>query len=173
MAGFCSFIPFFAGWTPAFPMPQQWFAALSGFFPAGLEFFHIIFVCPTYSQYSYLPNYKKRIDLPGFLFLFLHSIFNYENTEKVLFQAFFTLLLVYFSQQNHALNMARYVLIDVSFREPIQTNMKCSKISPFVHGNISTNSVAKKYWYISLSISQSEPRPSTEKVQLFYSFLLL
>lgn len=31
---------------------------------------------------------------------------NAENSEKPLFQAFFTLLLVYFSQQNHALNMA-------------------------------------------------------------------
>ena len=35
--------------------------------------------------------------------------------------------------------MARYVQIDVSFRESIQTNMKCSKISPFVCGNIATN----------------------------------
>ena len=43
------------------------------------------------------------------------------------------------------LHMERYVLIDVSFLEPIQTNMKCSKISPFVCRNISTNSVAKKY----------------------------
>ena len=41
--------------------------------------------------------------------------------------------------------VARYVLIDVSFRESIQTNIECSKISPFVHGNISTNSVAKNY----------------------------
>ena len=35
--------------------------------------------------------------------------------------------------------MGQYALIDVSFRESIQTNMKCSKISPFVCGNISTN----------------------------------
>lgn len=48
-----------------------------------------------------------------------------------------------FHQLTDCLYMARYVLIDVSFREPIQTNMKCSKISPFVCGNISTNSVAK------------------------------
>ena len=66
--------------------------------------------------------------------------------------------------------MARYVLIDVSFREPIQTNRKCSKISPFVCGNISTNSVAKNYGRNSLSISQSEPRPSTEKFNFFIRF---
>lgn len=42
--------------------------------------------------------------MPGFLFLFLHSIFNYENTEIPLFQAFFTLLLVYFSQKNYRFN---------------------------------------------------------------------
>ena len=62
--------------------------------------------------------------------------------------------LLFFSwHQYDTFHMARYVLIDVSFREPIQTNVDCSKISPFVCGNISTNSVAKKYWYISLSIS--------------------
>jgi hypothetical protein len=51
----------------------------------------------------------------------------------------------FLDEKSDCLNMARYVQIDVSFREPIQTNMKCSKISPFVCGNISTNSVAKKY----------------------------
>ena len=95
-----------------------------------------------------------------------------KHRKSPIFQAFFTLLPMCFSQQDYALHMARYVQIDVSFREPILTNVDCSKISPFVCGNISTNSVAKKYCYISLSISQSEPRPSTEKVQLFYSFLL-
>ncbi len=50
-----------------------------------------------------------------------------------------------FYKQCDVFDVARYVLIDVSFREPIQTNMKCSKISPFVCGNISTNSIAKKY----------------------------
>lgn len=35
--------------------------------------------------------------------------------------------------------MKQYVLIDVSFRGSIQTNVDCSKISPFVCGNISTN----------------------------------
>ena len=54
-------------------------------------------------------------------------------------------LLFQLGQKNNRLHVARYILIDVSFREPIQTNMKCSKISPFVCRNISTNSVAKKY----------------------------
>ena len=48
-------------------------------------------------------------------------------------------------QKYNRLNMAQYVLIDVSFREAIQTNIECSKISPFVCRNISTYSVAKKY----------------------------
>lgn len=43
-----------------------------------------IFVCPTYSQYSYLPNYKNRIDLPVFLLLFLNLIFRKHNAEKAL-----------------------------------------------------------------------------------------
>ena len=64
--------------------------------------------------------------------------------------------------------MARYVMIDVSFRDHIRTNVDCNKISPFVCGNISTNSVDKKYQYNSLSISQPEPRPSEEKFQLFF-----
>ena len=50
-----------------------------------------------------------------------------------------------FYKQCDVFDVARYILIDVSFREAIQTNIECSKISPFVHGNISTNSVAKKY----------------------------
>ena len=61
--------------------------------------------------------------------------------------------------------MARQVRIDVGHREPIQTNMVCTKISPFVRGNISTNSVKKISRYISLSISQPELHPFTEKVQ--------
>ena len=48
-------------------------------------------------------------------------------------------------QKSDRLHMARYVLIDVSFRELIRTNVDCNKISPFVCGNISTYSVAKKY----------------------------
>ena len=48
--------------------------------------------------------------------------------------------------------------------------MACAQISPFVCGNISTNSVARKSRYIPLSISQPEPRSSTEKVQLFIRF---
>ena len=43
--------------------------------------------------------------------------------------------------------------------------MVCTKISPFVRGNISTNSVKKISRYISLSISQPELHPFTEKVQ--------
>ena len=39
-------------------------------------------------------------------------------------------------QKCYRLHMARYILIDVSFQKPSQTNMECSKISPFVHGNI-------------------------------------
>ena len=54
-------------------------------------------------------------------------------------------LLFQLGQKNNRLDMARYVQIDVSFREPIQTNIECYKISPFVCGNISTNSVEKKY----------------------------
>ena len=79
-------------------------------------------------------------------------------------------LLFQLGQKNNCLNMARYVRIDVSYREPIQTNMTCAQISPFVCGNISTNSVARKSRYIPLSISQPEPRSSTEKVQLFIRF---
>ena len=79
-------------------------------------------------------------------------------------------LLFQLGQKSNCLNMARYVRIDVSYREPIQTNVDCSKISPFVCGNISTNSVARKSRYIPLSISQPEPRSSTEKVQLFIRF---
>ena len=52
---------------------------------------------------------------------------------------------LFVGEQYYRLNMARYVLIDVSFRKPFQTNVDCSKISPFVCGNISTYSVAKKY----------------------------
>lgn len=102
-----------------------------------------------------------------------------KKPEKVCltdtFSGFYALSKYFFNfhQLTDCLYMARYVLIDVSFREPIQTNIECCKISPFVCGNISTNSVAKKYCHNSLSISQSEPRPTTEKVQLFYSFLLL
>lgn len=73
-------------------------------------------------------------------------------------------------QCNYCLHVARQVRIDVSHREPIQTNMTCAQISPFVCGNISTNSVAKISRYIPLSISQPEPRSSTEKVQLFIRF---
>ena len=54
-------------------------------------------------------------------------------------------LLFHSRQQYYRFHMARYILIDVSFRKAIQTNMECSKTSPFVCGNISTNSVAKKY----------------------------
>ena len=54
-------------------------------------------------------------------------------------------LLFQLGQKNNCLNMARYVQIDVSFRELILTNVDCNKISPFVCGNISTYSVAKKY----------------------------
>ena len=57
-----------------------------------------------------------------------------------------------------------------AFIYAIQTNVNCSKISPFVCGNISTNSVAKNYGRNSLSISQPEPRLFTEKVQLFIRF---
>ena len=63
--------------------------------------------------------------------------------DNICIHRFFVSYLLSF-QQYHRFHVARYVLIDVSFREPIQTNMKCSKISPFVCGNISTNSVAKK-----------------------------
>ena len=103
----------------------------------------------------------------------LHIPFNDSHWENPLIATLYLLVRVHLWHQNNCLHMERYVLIDVSFLEPIQTNMKCSKISPFVCRNISTNSVAKKYWYNSLSISQSEPRLPTEKVQLFYSFLLL
>ena len=92
------------------------------------------------------------------------------TSQKARKYATFQPLFIFPWQQTDRLHMARYVQIDVSFREPVQTNVDCSKISPFVCGNISTNSVAKKYWYNSLSISQSEPRPSTEKVQLFIRF---
>ena len=67
------------------------------------------------------------------------------------------------AQEAHSLYMGRFVLIDVSFREPIQTDVDCSKISPFVCGNISTNSVAKsinttRYPYRSLNLACSRKK---------------
>ena len=47
------------------------------------------------------------------------------------------------SRQLHdTFDMARYLLIDVGHRESIRANMVCTKISPFVRGNISINSAA-------------------------------
>ena len=80
------------------------------------------------------------------------------TSQKARKYATFRHLFIFPWQQTYRLHMARYVLIDISFRELIRTNVDCNKISPFVCGNISTNSVAKKYWYILLSISQPEPR---------------
>ena len=59
--------------------------------------------------------------------------------------------------------MVRQVRIDVCFREPIQANMVCTKISPFVGGNISINSVAKnldtfRYPYHSLNLIRSRKK---------------
>ena len=78
----------------------------------------------------------------------LFCIFTIYNTIVIIHihAEFYLGIWFSFAQKAHGLNMARYVLIDVSFREPIQTNVDCSKISPFVCGNISTYSVAKKYW---------------------------
>lgn len=59
-------------------------------------------------------------------------------------------------QSYHRLHVARYVLIDVRFRKPIQAYIECIKISPFVCGNISTLFAPRMYLYISLSISQSK-----------------
>ena len=69
--------------------------------------------------------------------------------------------------------MARYVLIDVSFREALQTNIECSKISPFVCGNISTNSVDKsintiRYPYHSLNLAR--PRKKFNFFICFYYY---
>ena len=102
----------------------------------------------------------------------LFCIFTIYNTIVIIHihAEFYLGIWFSFAPKAHSLNMARYVLIDVSFREPIQTNLDCSKISPFVCGNISTYSVAKKHCYISLSISQSETRPSTEKFNFFIRF---
>ena len=70
-----------------------------------------------------------------------------KSVLQTLSPAFMHCLNIFFNfhQLTDCLDMARYVLIDVSFREAIQTNIECSKISPFVCGNISTYSVAKKY----------------------------
>ena len=102
----------------------------------------------------------------------LFCIFTIYNTVVIIHihAEFYRGIWFSFAQEAHSFHMARYVLIDVSFREPIQTNVDCSKISPFVCGNISTNSVAKNYGRNSLSISQSEPRPSTEKFNFFIRF---
>lgn len=64
-----------------------------------------IFIFPTYSQYFCLFNYKKSQDLRYFLAIFQHLIFIPKTPKKPLFQAFFTLSIMCFSQQNHALNM--------------------------------------------------------------------
>lgn len=66
-----------------------------------------IFIFPTYSQYFCLFNYKKSQDLRYFLAIFQHLIFIPKTPKKPLFQAFFTLSIMCFSQQNHALNMPR------------------------------------------------------------------
>lgn len=74
------------------------------------------------------------------------------------------LLTVFSAHHRHSLHMVRYVQIDVSFREPIQTNIECYKISPFVCGNISTYSVTKKsidtirYPYHSLNLACSRKK---------------
>ncbi len=60
--------------------------------------------------------------------------------------------------------------IDVSFRELILTNMKCSKISPFVCGNISTNSVAKKYRYIFYPYHSLNLARTQKKLNFFIRF---
>ena len=69
--------------------------------------------------------------------------------------------------------MARYVLIDVSFREHIRTNVDCNNISPFVCGNISTNSVDKsintiRYPYHSLNLAR--PRKKFNFFIRFYYY---
>lgn len=85
----------------------------------------------------------------------------------------FNFLFAYLSQQNYTLHMARYIQIDVSFRESIQTNVDCSKISSFVCGNISTNSVAKsidtfRYPYHSLNLAR--PRKKFNFLIRFYCY---
>ena len=82
-------------------------------------------------------------------------------------------LLFQLGQKNNCLNMARYVQIDVSFRELIQTNVDCNKISPFVCRNISTNSVAKiidtfRYPYHSLNLAR--PRKKFNFFIRFYYY---
>lgn len=73
----------------------------------------IIFICPTYSQYFCLSNYKNIKVLCSFPSIFRSLIFNSKNLKRILFQAFFTILLMYLSQQNHALHMPRSNTLDV------------------------------------------------------------
>ena len=54
-----------------------------------------------------------------------------KSSETPLFQSFFTLLLMCFSQQNHALNMARYVHFDV-----IALRRSLKQIQPISSENI-------------------------------------